>query len=209
MSNILEVLFFWGLNLFASARFFNKNCFRTWDSKCNSSEVSNALCYVDLYAAVLHIGLGLLCYSLQQLIFMFFWFEKTFLQVSWSSGNAFVFEAGGLRFKTRVGKTELSVANGSPPLRNFFERSCVARAQWHGDGPCQLVVRFGVIQRVQQQTWFWFEKRSLEKCYTCIIKHLVVHCRPRKDRGNEDGRQSVQNTAEKYTNALSSGIFLI
>ena len=48
---------------------------------------------------------------------------------SWSSGNAFVSEAGGLRFKSRAGQIEHSVANGSPPLRHFFERSCVARAQ--------------------------------------------------------------------------------
>ena len=48
---------------------------------------------------------------------------------SWSSGNAFVSGAGGLRFKSRVGQIGHSVANGSPPLRHFFEWSCVARAQ--------------------------------------------------------------------------------
>ena len=48
---------------------------------------------------------------------------------SWSSGNAFVSGAGGLRFKSRAGQIGHSVANGSPPLRHFFERSCVARAQ--------------------------------------------------------------------------------
>ena len=48
---------------------------------------------------------------------------------SWSSGNAFVSGAGGLRFKSRAGQIGHSVANGSPPLRDFFERSCVARAQ--------------------------------------------------------------------------------
>ena len=67
---------------------------------------------------------------------------------SWSSGNAFVSGAGGLRFKSRAGQIGRSVANGSPSLRHFFERSCVARAQWRGDGPRQLVTRFGVIQRV-------------------------------------------------------------
>ena len=46
---------------------------------------------------------------------------------SWSSGNAFVSGAGGLRFKSRPGQIEHSVANGLPPLRHFFERSCVAR----------------------------------------------------------------------------------
>ena len=48
---------------------------------------------------------------------------------SWSSGKAFVSGAGGLRFKSRVGQIGHSVANGSPPLRHFFEGSCVARAQ--------------------------------------------------------------------------------
>ena len=64
---------------------------------------------------------------------------------SWSSGNAFVSGAGDLRFKSRAGQIGHSVANGSPPLRHFFERSCVARAQWRGDGPRQLVTRFGVL----------------------------------------------------------------
>ena len=63
-------------------------------------------------------------------------------------GNAFVSGAGGLKFKSRAGQIGHSVANGSPPLRLFFERSCVARAQRRGDGPRQLVTRFGVIQRV-------------------------------------------------------------
>ena len=47
---------------------------------------------------------------------------------SWSSGNAFVSGAGGLRFKSRAGQIKHSVANGSPVLQHFFERSCVARA---------------------------------------------------------------------------------
>ena len=37
----------------------------------------------------------------------------------WSSGNVFVSEAGGMRFKSRAGQIVLagySVANGSPPL---------------------------------------------------------------------------------------------
>ena len=33
-------------------------------------------------------------------------------------------------------------------LRHFFKGSCVAPAQWRGNGPRQLVTRFGVIQRV-------------------------------------------------------------
>ena len=45
------------------------------------------------------------------------------------SGNAFVSKAGGPRFKSRAGQIEHSVANGSPPLRHFLERSCTARAQ--------------------------------------------------------------------------------
>ena len=41
--------------------------------------------------------------------------------------NAFVSKMEGLRFKSRVGEIGLNVANGSPPLQNFFERSFVAR----------------------------------------------------------------------------------
>ena len=33
-------------------------------------------------------------------------------------------------------------------LRHFFGRSCVAQAQWRGDGPHQLNTRFGIIQQV-------------------------------------------------------------
>ena len=55
--------------------------------------------------------------------------EQKNLNASWSSGNAFVSGAGGLRFKSRTVQIGHSVANGSPPLRHFFEWSCVARAQ--------------------------------------------------------------------------------
>ena len=41
--------------------------------------------------------------------------------------NAFVFGAGGLRFKSRAGQIEHNAANGSPPLRHFFKKSCVSR----------------------------------------------------------------------------------
>ena len=70
------------------------------------------------------------------------------IHFSWSSGNAFISGAGGLRFKSRTGQIGHSVANGSPPLRHFFEWSCVAGAQWRGDGPRQLVTRSGALQRV-------------------------------------------------------------
>ena len=60
----------------------------------------------------------------------FFQNRRLFFQpASWSSGNAFVSGAEGLRFKSRAGRIGHSAANGSPPLRHFFERSCVARAQ--------------------------------------------------------------------------------
>ena len=65
---------------------------------------------------------------------------------SLSSGNTIVSRAGGLRFKSRADKIRHSVANDSPPLRYFFETSCVTRGQCCGDGPRKLVIRFGVIQ---------------------------------------------------------------
>ena len=48
---------------------------------------------------------------------------------SWSSGNAFVSGAVDLRLKSRADQIGHSFANGSSPLRHFFKRSCVARAQ--------------------------------------------------------------------------------
>ena len=64
-------------------------------------------------------------------------------QFWWSSGNAFVSGEGYLRFKSRAGQIGHSVVNGSQMLQRFFERSCVARAQWHGDELRQLVTRLG------------------------------------------------------------------
>ena len=48
---------------------------------------------------------------------------------SWSSCNAFVSKVEGMRFKSLAGQIGRSVAYGSPPLRHFFERNCVAQAQ--------------------------------------------------------------------------------
>ena len=56
-----------------------------------------------------------------------------------SSGNAFVSRAGGLRFKFRDSQIGHNVANGSPLLQHFFQRSCVAGR--HNDtemGPANL-----------------------------------------------------------------------
>ena len=58
-----------------------------------------------------------------------FTFSRSSITACWSSGNAFDSEAGGLRFESQGGQTGHSVANGSPPLPHFFERSCIARVQ--------------------------------------------------------------------------------
>ena len=65
--------------------------------------------------------------------------------MSWSSRKAFTRGAGGLRFKSQAGQIKHSVVNGSPSLQHFFERKCVAQAQSRGNGPRQLVTRFGVM----------------------------------------------------------------
>ena len=44
------------------------------------------------------------------------------LAFCWSSGNAFVFGAGGLRFKSWAGQIGHSVANGSPPRAKSTDR---------------------------------------------------------------------------------------
>ena len=41
---------------------------------------------------------------------------------SWSSGNAFVSGAGGLRFKSRASQIKHSVVNRSPPLERFLRK---------------------------------------------------------------------------------------
>ena len=50
---------------------------------------------------------------------------------SWSSSNAFVSRAWGLRFNFWAGQIEHTIANNSPPLWHFFQRCCVAQEQWH------------------------------------------------------------------------------
>ena len=60
---------------------------------------------------------------------LFVFVINLFVPASWSSGNAFVSGTGSRRVKSRAGQIGHSVANGSPPLRHFFERSCVAWAQ--------------------------------------------------------------------------------
>ena len=49
-----------------------------------------------------------------------------YFENSWSSYNAFVSAAKGLRFKSQAGQIEHSDANGSPQRRHFFQKSCVA-----------------------------------------------------------------------------------
>ena len=58
---------------------------------------------------------------------MFMSSKNVFEPASCSSGNAFVSGARVLRFKSRAGQIEHSVASESLPLRYFFEKSSVAR----------------------------------------------------------------------------------
>ena len=51
------------------------------------------------------------------------------LPAGWWSGNAFVSGARDLRFNSWACRIKGIVANSSPPLQRFFERSCVAQAQ--------------------------------------------------------------------------------
>ena len=46
-------------------------------------------------------------------------------EVGWSSGNVIFSGMRGLRLKSWAGQIKHRVANGSPPLQYFFERSCV------------------------------------------------------------------------------------
>ena len=93
--------------------------------RCFSPSVDNL---VNKNAITANLRKKLLKYVEQSIVNANFF--KLFLEpASWWSGNAFVSEAGGLRFKSRTGQIERDVANCSPTLRHFFERSCVAQAQ--------------------------------------------------------------------------------
>ena len=52
--------------------------------------------------------------------------------------------------ESRAGQIRRSVGNASPPLRHFFEKSCVALAQRRKDGPRKLVKCFGALQRMMK-----------------------------------------------------------
>ena len=75
-------------------------------------------------------------------------FEETANSVNENSNTR------SLRFKSRARQIGYNVANSSPPLRHFFEKSCVAQAQWHGDGSCKLITHFGVVQQLKRKIWF-------------------------------------------------------
>ena len=117
-----------------------------------------------------------------QTVILFYYNQFVFfLPTGWSSANAFVSGlyrvrnafvhiysgAESLRFKSWAGQIRRSAANSSPTLPHFFERSCVARAQWCGDGPCKLVTCFYVIERVWGKIWC-----SLESFFLCGMNYL-------------------------------------
>ena len=56
------------------------------------------------------------------------WYNR-WLPATWLSGNAFVSGLGDLWFKSLASQIGHSVANGSPPLRRFFEMSCATWGQ--------------------------------------------------------------------------------
>ena len=67
-----------------------------------------------------------------------------------------MFDSGaeGLGFNPWVGQIQHKVANGSPPLQLFFERSCVAQAQCRGDGLSKFFPHFPVKQEYNKNLIF-------------------------------------------------------
>ena len=90
------------------------------------------------------------------------WFIVFFF--SWSSGKAFIYGAGGLRFNTRAGQIGHSVANGSPTLQHFFaglpERSDGAGLPGRSDaemGPANSFhTSASIISIMKGSIWFSF-----------------------------------------------------
>ena len=61
---------------------------------------------------------------------------------SWSSGNAFVSGAVGLRFESRAGQVGRSVVNGSPLLLHFFKEAALPGRNDAKMGPKNLLHPF-------------------------------------------------------------------
>ena len=72
--------------------------------------------------------------------------SRAILCLRWSSVDSFISGAGGLRFNCQVSQIEHSVANGSPPLRHFIKKSCVAERNDAEIGRQRGTLRLGVIQ---------------------------------------------------------------
>ena len=96
--------------------------------------------------------------------------KPTSHQFSWSSGNKFVFGAGGLRFKSRACQIEHNVANGSPPLRHFFKKSCVGLLSGHNDaemGPANSLHALAYYRE--------FNKRKKRPCAQFATMMIMIN----------------------------------
>ena len=68
--------------------------------------------------------------------------------VSWSSGNAFVSGAGGVRFKSRAVKSDTVLPKARHRCDISSKGAVLPRRNDTEIGSDKLVTRFGVIQRV-------------------------------------------------------------
>ena len=101
----------------------------------------------------------------------------TYPPASWPNGNMFVSGSVGLRFKSWAGQIGHNVVNSLPPLQHFFQRSCVARAQWRGDVSCKLAntLRCSSLQRVWRKLWFATFSSWLECVNNKCVKKLQLN----------------------------------
>ena len=90
----------------------------------------------------------------------------------------------GQGFKSWASQIKHRVAKGSPPLRLFFERGCVALLQCFGKGPSKLDTCLGVIQRVWWRfDFFWVDSFTEQwACYTSYhyANKKLNHCSTHK-----------------------------
>ena len=87
---------------------------------------------------------------------------------SWSSGNAFVSGAGGLRIKSRTGQIEHSVANGSPPLLTFLQKELHPNEK----------VSYSQYQKVFKEMNIGFNRPSQDDCDMCLSFKNKDHHQP-------------------------------
>ena len=104
----------------------SKKIVRSEETKYFSAASKQFLCCFESIVEAKHLTQSQYTNKLKHRLYTVSYRQPAKIEFLNMSGNKFVSGAGGLGFKSRAGQIGHSVANGSPPLRYFFEKSCVA-----------------------------------------------------------------------------------